>query len=179
MNRLSSYLLNPQNALGKWLNLPRKIHFFSYVLLIILVMIAPFWQWQTLSEKQHQLNVALQQEQNLQEKTRKLLQVLQQKTAETPLSPQLAAQIMPINQYIAQQFSARLQQENLHWEFASRPILHLTLHGYFIDLQRFINELIREFPTLAILQLRIVQDQDDEKGSIQSEISFEFQPIQH
>ena len=77
------------------------------------------------------------------EKQEKILQTLRQKSDSRQLSPELANSVLPINQHVQALLNGRLQALDLRWDFSQHTLLHLSLQGYFADLQQFLTALLK------------------------------------
>jgi len=52
--------------------------------------------------------------------------------------------------------------------------LHLSLQGYFVDLQQFLTALLNDVPTLSLTQLNIEKLDEEENASITCELIFQL-----
>ena len=108
------------------------------------------------------------------EKQEKILQTLRQKSDSRQLSPELANSVLPINQHVQALLNRRLRALDLRWDFSQQILLHLSLQGYFVDLQQFLTAFLRDIPKLSLTQLNIEKLDEEENASITCELIFQL-----
>lgn len=170
-------LQNPHNLLGKWAHLsPLKQHL-SLLAISLLGLAYPLWQTAQNWQQQLDLQQQLQQQRQSNQHQQQILHALQTRQKQQQLSPELARQVTPINQQIQQLLAhyPALQLQNSQWQFAQRPLLKLQLQGYFLELQDFLLQLLRQIPQLHLSQWQIQQLNENEAVSIQTEILLQFE----
>jgi len=105
------------------------------------------------------------------EKQEKILQTLRQKSDSRQLSPELANSVLPINQHVQALLNGRLQALDLRWDFSQHTLLHLSLQGYFVDLQQFLTALLANTSQLSVSRLQFMKPED---SPLQTEIIFQL-----
>lgn len=108
------------------------------------------------------------------DKQERILQTLRQKSDSRQLSPELANSVLPINQHIQALLNGRLRTLDLRWDFSQHTLLHLSLQGYFVDLQQFLTALLNDVPKLSLTQLNIEKLDEEENASITCELIFQL-----
>jgi len=126
----------------------------------------------TLKIELHRLDAELSLQQQEWDKQEKILQTLRQKSDSRQLSPELANSVLPINQHVQALLNGRLRALDLRWDFSQHTLLHLSLQGYFVDLQQFLTALLNDVPTLSLTQLNIKKLDEEENASITCELIF-------
>ena len=82
--------------------------------------------------------------------------------------------MLPINQQVQALLNCRLLALDLRWDFSQHTLLHLSLQGYFVDLQQFLTSLLNDVPTLSLTQLNIEKLDEEENASITCELIFQL-----
>ena len=102
---------------------------------------------------------------------------LKQRSEQALLTPELANQLLPINQQIQQLEQTGLRLQNSQWEFHQTPLLNLELHSNFANLQHFLTALLQQNQQISLLNLHIQQHFDEQTGfSISSQLQFKLTP---
>lgn len=166
---------DPNNLWGRWLKLSRLKQSLALILLMLILTFPALNSYL----KQYQLFQQSQQ-QYQQQKTKlahqqRLLQSLKQQTEKLNLTPELASQLLPINQQI-QQLGESLQFSLNQWFFNTKPQLSLQLQGNYADLEQFLTALLAQYSELKLISLQI-QKAKDENQSIESEILLQLTSI--
>ena len=134
----------------------------------------PVFRYVENSNERHRLDAELSLQQQEWEKQEKILQTLRQKSDSRQLSPELANSVLPINQHVQALLNGRLRALDLRWDFSQHTLLHLSLQGYFADLQQFLTALLRDIPKLSLTQLNIEKLDEEENASITCELIFQL-----
>ena len=82
--------------------------------------------------------------------------------------------MLPINQHVQALLNGRLRALDLRWDFSQHTLFHLSLQGYFVDLQQFLTTFLRDVPTLSLTQLNIEKLDEEENASITCELIFQL-----
>ena len=135
-----------QSWFGRWLRLPQMIHAAFWLSALSAVIFLPVFRYVENSSEQYRLDAELSLQQQEWEKQEKILQTLRQKSDRRQLSPELANSVLPINQHIQALLNGRLRTLDLRWDFSKHTLLHLSLQGYFVDLQQFLTALLNILP---------------------------------
>ena len=117
----------------KWSMLPFWLSALSAVIFL------PVFHYVENSNERHRLDAELSLQQQEWDKQEKILQTLRQKSDSRQLSPELANSVLPINQHVQSLLNGRLRALDLRWDFSQHTLLHLSLQGYFVDLQQFFD----------------------------------------
>ena len=126
------------------------------------------------NHERHRLDTELSFQQQEWDKQEKIFQALKQKLGTQQLSPELANSVLPINQHVQTLLNGRLRALDLRWDFSQQTLLHLSLQGYFVDLQQFLTALLRDIPILSVTQLSIEKLDEEENASITGELIFQL-----
>ena len=129
-----------------------------------------FTQWQQLEQQTAQTEQQLSHQ-------RQILHTLKNKAEQALLTPELANQLLPVNQQIQQLARHGLQLQNSQWEFHQAPLLNLELQGHFRFLHQFIQQLLQQNPQVALTRLQIqkIEPQGEAtSASINSEMQFKL-----
>lgn len=165
-----NWLNDYHHWLGRWLRSAWYWHRLFEVTLVLLVIALPLQQFYLL----HTAKVALMQEQQrLNEelnRQQRIVIALRQQSTVNQTSPQLANQLLPINQQI-EQLRGQLDVMDLRWEFLATPRLHLSLVGRFNEFQHFIDKLLNSHQQLRLEQLHL-QKAADSAAFIRAELIF-------
>lgn len=163
-----------QGWLGKWLRLPQMAHAAFWLCALSAVIFLPVFRYIENSDELHQLDAELSLQQQEWDKQEKIFQTLKQKSGDGQLSPELANFVLPINQHVQALLNRRLRALDLRWDFSQQILLHLSLQGYFVDLQQFLTALLRDIPKLSLTQLNIEKLDEEENSSITCELIFQL-----
>ena len=104
----------------------------------------PVFRYIENSDGLHRLDAELSLQQQEWDKQEKILQTLRQKSDSRQLSPELANSVLPINQHVQALLNGRLRALDLRWDFSQHTLLHLSLQGYFVDLQQFFDSTFKQ-----------------------------------
>lgn len=135
----------------------KKVTIFLLSLLMIFMLPTTFY-FQQLSEKKA-LQQSIQQEKQNLFSLHQQLQTIKQKQRALTLTPFLARQLLPIDQFIFNQNGLKVEQ--LQWQMAEAPQLMLLFSTNFLQLNRFLHQLLRKYPHF---QLSFIQIEKDNKG---------------
>ncbi len=135
-----------------------------FVLFAFLLLVYPLWQGQELKEKRLALKEQQQQTELALKQVKQGLQELKQKQLAQELTPALARQLMPIDQYILQQQSSQLHLHPLQWRMGEKPVLHLNMQGSFNALYQFFHQLLRQYPPLSLVSLQLEKDSENKEN---------------
>ena len=163
-----------QGWLGKWLRLSQMVHAIFWLSALSAVIFLPVFRYVENSNEQYRLDAELSLQQQEWDKQEKILQTLRQKSDSRQLSPELAHSVLPINQYVQTLLNGRLRALDLRWDFSQHTLLHLSLQGYFVDLQQFLTALLNDVPKLSLTQLNIEKLDEEENASITCELIFQL-----
>ena len=163
-----------QGWLGKWLRLPQIVHAVFWLCALSALIFLPVFRYVENSNEQYRLDAELSLQQQEWEKQEKILRTLRQKSDSRQLSPELANSVLPINQHVQGLLNGRLRALDLRWDFSQHTLLHLSLQGYFVDLQQFLTALLNDVPTLSLTQLNIEKLDEEENASITCELIFQL-----
>ena len=163
-----------QGWLGKWLRLSQMVHAIFWLSALSAVIFLPVFRYVENSNERHRLDAELSLQQQEWKKQEKILQTLRQKSDSRQLSPELANSVLPINQHVQALLNGRLRALDLRWDFSQHTLLHLSLQGYFADLQKFLTALLRDIPKLSLTQLNIEKLDEEENASITCELIFQL-----
>lgn len=165
------------STLSRWLNIaPWQQHALLAFCLLLACYLPLFdsiqitQQWQQLDTEQAELHSKLTHQQQI-------LTSLKQRSEQALLTPELANQLLPLNQQIQQWSSKNLHIQHSHWEFHQTPLLRLTVQGRFKNLQQFLTALLQQNSHVALLNLQISKDNELEShGMLHSELQFKLAP---
>ena len=163
-----------QGWLGKWLRLSQMAHAVFWLCALSALIFLPVFRYVENSNEQYRLDAELSLQQQEWEKQEKILRTLRQKSDSRQLSPELANSVLPINQHVQGLLNGRLRALDLRWDFSQHTLLHLSLQGYFVDLQQFLTALLNDIPTLSLTQLNIEKLDEEENASITCELIFQL-----
>ena len=163
-----------QSWFGRWLRLPQMAHAAFWLCALSAVIFLPIFRYVENSNKQYRLDAELSLQQQEWDKQEKIFQTLKQKSGDGQLSPELANFVLPINQHVQALLNRRLRALDLRWDFSQQILLHLSLQGYFVDLQQFLNALLNDVPKLSLTQLNIEKLDEEENASITCELIFQL-----
>ena len=163
-----------QSWFGRWLRLPQIVHAAFWLSALSAVIFLPVFRYVENSNERHRLDAELSLQQQEWEKQEKVLQTLRQKSDSRQLSPELANSVLPINQHVQALLNGRLRALDLRWDFSQHTLLHLSLQGYFVDLQQFLTALLNDVPKLSLTQLNIEKLDEEENASITCELIFQL-----
>ena len=163
-----------QGWLGKWLRLPQMAHAAFWLCALSAVIFLPVFRYVENSNEQYRFDAELSLQQQEWDKQEKIFQTLKQKSGDGQLSPELANFVLPINQHVQALLNRRLRALDLRWDFSQQILLHLSLQGYFVDLQQFLTALLRDIPKLSLTQLNIEKLDEEENSSITCELIFQL-----
>ena len=163
-----------QSWFGRWLRLPQMVHAAFWLSALSAVIFLPVFRYVEKSNERHRLDAELSSQQQEWDKQEKILQTLRQKSDSRQLSPELANSVLPINQHVQVLLNGRLRSLDLRWDFSQHTLLHLSLQGYFADLQQFLTALLRDIPKLSLTQLNIEKLDEEENASITCELIFQL-----
>ena len=163
-----------QSWFGRWLRLPQMAHVAFWLCGLSAVIFLPVFRYVENSNEQYRFDAELSLQQQEWEKQEKVLQTLRQKSDSRQLSPELANSVLPINQHVQVLLNGRLRALDLRWDFAQHTLLHLSLQGYFVDLQQFLTALLNNVSTLSLTQLNIEKLDEEENASITCELIFQL-----
>lgn len=133
----------------------KGIVFLSLPLLIHLLPLNLFF---TLQEKEQAL--LTQQARLKKELHHKNLQLtlLKQKQTAQALTPELARQLLPIDQHILKRQHRHFQVVNLQWRTTPKLFLTLEIHCTFREFQRFFNDFLHKFTHIQLIELQIEKE---------------------
>lgn len=163
-----------QSWFGRWLRLPQMAHAAFWLCALSAVIFLPIFRYVENSNKQYRLDAELSLQQQEWDKQEKIFQTLKQKSGDGQLSPELANFVLPINQHVQALLNRRLRALDLRWDFSQQILLHLSLQGYFVDLQQFLTAFLRDIPKLSLTQLNIEKLDEEENSSITCELIFQL-----
>ena len=163
-----------QGWFGRWLRLPQMVHAAFWLSALSAVIFLPVFRYVENSNERHRLDAELSLQQQEWDKQEKIFQTLKQKSGDGQLSPELANFVLPINQHVQALLNRRLRALDLRWDFSQQILLHLSLQGYFVDLQQFLTALLRDIPKLSLTQLNIEKLDEEENSSITCELIFQL-----
>ena len=163
-----------QSWFGRWLRLPQIAHAAFWLCALSAVIFLPVFRYIENSDELHRLDAELSLQQQEWDKQEKIFQTLKQKSGDGQLSPELANFVLPINQHVQALLNRRLRVLDLRWDFSQQILLHLSLQGYFVDLQQFLTALLRDIPKLSLTQLNIEKLDEEENSSITCELIFQL-----
>ncbi len=89
----------------------------------------------------------------------KILTSLQQQSESRKLSPELAAQIIPLNKQIQRLAARNGLSQHLRWEMGQKPILHLQLTGH-LRKRRHFNRTLANSSQLSVSRLQFIKPED-------------------
>ena len=163
-----------QSWFGRWLRLPQMVHATFWLSSLSAVIFLPVFRYVENNHERHRLDTELSFQQQEWDKQEKIFQGLKQKLGTQQLSPELANSVLPINQHVQRLLNGRLRALDLRWDFSQQTLLHLSLQGYFVDLQQFLTALLRDIPILSVTQLSIEKLDEEENASITGELIFQL-----
>ncbi len=163
-----------QSWFGRWLRLPQMVHAVFWLSALSAVIFLPVFHYVENSNERHRLDTELSFQQQEWDKQENIFQTLKQKLGTQQLSPELANSVLPINQHVQTLLNGRLRALDLRWDFSQQTLLHLSLQGYFVDLQQFLTALLRDIPILSVTQLSIEKLDEEENASITGELIFQL-----
>ncbi len=173
---ISTIFNNPHNLWGKWVKLSAQKQLGILALMALCLIYYPAQQYLTLLRTSSAIDSELQQQRAELAHQQQILQALQKKSDASSLTPELAANVLPINRQI-QHLAENLQLMDSRWQFEHTPQLTLQLQGHFNELKQFLTALLMQTPQLALTTLHIQKTEEDADFSIQSEISLQLQEM--
>lgn len=166
-----AFLQDPFNPLGKWAAKPLWGQILVLVVLFSAAIFTPVLDYFALQKQLDDLSQEQAQTAQTLHNQQKILNALQQQSAQQNLSPELAAQTMPINQRLQQIAQYYGLEMHFRWEFAARAHLHLQITGAFGKTSGFLTALLRNEPMLELTHLQFSKN---EQGALQSEMQFQL-----
>ena len=163
-----------QSWFGRWLRLPQMAHAAFWLCTLSAVIFLPVFRYVENSNEQYRLDAELSLQQQEWDKQEKVLQTLRQKSDSRQLSPELANSVLPNNQHVQALLNGRLRSLDLRRDFSQHTLLHLSLQGYFVDLQQFLITLLNDVPKLSLMQLNIEKLDEEGNASITCELIFQL-----
>lgn len=112
--------------------------------------------WEQLIRLENNINE--QQRQTIYQQ--RLLQSLEKKAKNDLLTPQSAALLSQINQYV-QSSSVNVKIQNSQWHFSSSAVLQLRMEGDFLSLNQFITDILQKFETLRLSSLKLFKPDEN------------------
>ena len=149
-----------QSWFGRWLRLPQMVHATFWLSSLSAVIFLPVFRYVENNHERHRLDTELSFQQQEWDKQEKIFQALNS--------------VVPINQHVQTLLNGRLRALDLRWDFSQQTLLHLSLQGYFVDLQQFLTALLRDIPILSVTQLSIEKLDEEENASITGELIFQL-----
>ena len=157
--------------LERWLNLPRYYHWGVLVGLISAVNFSFVFESLSLHQQNEAMTQDITQQTDELSHQEKLLTALKQQSDMHGLSPQLAKQIVPLDNQLHELLVDAIKQIEYRWDFSSRPVLQMVLEGRFQDLHAFLTALLAQFPHLALAQLNM---EKQENGLVQCHLILQL-----
>ena len=87
----------------------------------------------------------------------KIIQSLQKKAQQQLLTPELAKQLLPVNQQIKQLLLPSINLKYSQWEMAQSPLLKLNLEGDFLSLRYFLFQILEKNRQLKLVECQFVK----------------------
>lgn len=171
------WLLNPHTSLAKWLKLSLIKQNVILILFGFILVSMPLFEYVQYQHYAQQLTQDIQQtKQQIEQKYQQLNQ-LQQNTQQQ-LNPELAREIVMVNQQIQNSLGHHLQLIHNKWDFQPIPHLQLQLQSKFADFQLFLTALLQQNIQLHLTHLSIQQIENEfSHKMIEADLSIIFQPI--
>ena len=168
---MKAFFNDPFTPFGKWLSQPFYVHGLTFLLLLSAVIFRPVLDYIEGSSRFHEIESELAGKRSELLHQQKILTSLQQQSESRKLSPELAAQIMPLNKQIQRLAARNGLSQNLRWEMGLQPILHLQLTGHFEKTKTFLTALLANTSQLSVSRLQFMKPED---GPLQTEIIFQL-----
>lgn len=173
---ISAMFNNPHNLWGKWTKLSTGKQYGLCALLGVCLLYYPAQQYVALLQAHSSLKNEQQQRQADLLHQQQILQALRKQSDAAALTPELAANVLPVNQQI-QNLIERDRLIDSRWQFGHKPQLTLQLQGHFGELKQFLTALLQHTPRLALSALHIQKTEEEDEFSIQSEIILQLREI--
>ena len=168
---MKAFFNDPFTPFGKWLRQPFYVHALTFLLLLSAVIFRPVLDYIEGSSRFYETERELAGKRSELLHQQKILTSLQQQSESRKLSPELVAQIIPLNKQI-QRLAARYGlSQHLRWEMGQQPILHLQLTGHFEKTKTFLTALLANASQLSVSRLQFMKPED---GPLQTEIIFQL-----
>ena len=168
---MKAFFNDPFTPFGKWLSQPFYVHGLTFLLLLSVVIFRPVLDYIEGNSRFHEIENELAEKRSELLHQQKILTSLQQQSESRKLSPELAAQIMPLNKQIQRLAARNDLSQNLRWEMGQQPILHLQLLGHFEKTKTFLTALLANTSQLSVSQLQFMKPED---SPLQTEIIFQL-----
>ena len=171
---ITSLFNNPYNLWGKWAAaqaLHQHIALFSVALCLLAF---PLSRYSELHRAHTHTETELSETQHKIKHQRQILQTLTQHASNKKLTPELAAELLPINRKI-QDLSMGLKINDSRWQFEQLPLLTLQIESYFDQLKSFLLTLLTQAPQLAVSEIHIQTDRTDKENLLHSEIILQLE----
>ncbi|HHF2398118.1 TPA: competence protein C [Haemophilus influenzae] len=169
---MKAFFYDPFNSFGKWLSQPFYVHGLTFLLLLSAVIFRPLLDYIEASEHFAETEYELAKKSSELLHQQKILTSLQQQSESRKLSPELAAQIMPLNKQIQRLATSNGLSQHLRWEMGQQPILHLQLLGHFEKTKTFLTALLANTSQLSVSRLQFMKPED---SPLQTEIIFQLE----
>ena len=153
---MKAFFNDPFTPFGKWLSQPFYVHGLTFLLLLSAVIFSPVLDYIEGSSRFHETENELAEKRSELLHQQKILTSLQQQSQSRKLSPELAAQIMPLNKQIQRLAARNGLSQNLRWEMGQQPIL---------------TALLANTSQLSVSQLQFMKPED---SPLQTEIIFQL-----
>lgn len=166
-----SFFNDPFTPFGKWLSQPFYVHGLTFLLLLSAVIFRPVLDYIEASTRFDETEYELAKKSSELLHQQKILTSLQQQSESRKLSPELAAQIIPLNKQIQRLAARNGLFQHLRWEMGQKPILHLQLTGHFEKTKTFLTALLANSLQLSVSRLQFIKPED---SPLQTEIIFQL-----
>ncbi|WP_434737373.1 competence protein ComC [Haemophilus influenzae] len=166
-----SFFNDPFTPFGKWLSQPFYVHGLTFLLLLSAVIFRPVLDYIEASTRFDETEYELAKKSSELLHQQKILTSLQQQSESRKLSPELAAQIIPLNKQIQRLATRYGLSQHLRWEMGQKPILHLQLTGHFEKTKTFLTALLANTSQLSVSRLQFMKPEDN---PLQTEIIFQL-----
>ena len=169
---MKAFFNDPFTPFGKWLSQPFYVHGLTFLLLLSAVIFRPVLDYIEASTRFDETEYELAKKSSELLHQQKILTSLQQQSESRKLSPELAAQIIPLNKQIQRLAACNGLSQHLRWEMGQQPILHLQLIGHFEKTKTFLTALLANTSQLSVSRLQFMKPED---SPLQTEIIFQLE----
>lgn len=151
--------ITPYSPIARAIAAPRRLQLLCAAIFVALVCAYPLLEIVDLNQQLENVQQDNQQLAQQQQQKQQVIAVLQQKTVleNSPLDPQLAAQIPALNQQIQQAVATLnpLKISQQAWQFSAMPLLQLELEGRFYAISHLLQQLPTQFTELKLIRLEL------------------------